>query len=147
RNLDRFGPGEAIEIPAGAAHTQLPVGNAPGHVRATVTPAGRTEAYLRRLAAMSSEGQFDRAGRPRPAAGARMLLDFSDVGYATLAPLGPQLAAARALLAIAAPFRLAASGSRAAAHRIWRRYEFVDEWEVHATPEAVYDVLLDASTY
>jgi len=58
-----------------------------------------------------------------------MLLDFADVGYATFAPLALQRAAASALL------------------RVWREYAFVDEWDVSAPPEAVYDVLIDARTY
>lgn len=121
--------GDDLTVPAGKPHRQLPAGSDPGHVRVTVKPAGRTEEYLRYLAQLARDGQFTRLGLPRALAGARMLLEFADVGYATLAPLALQRAAAAELL------------------RVWREYAFVDEWDVTAPPEAVYDVLVDGHTY
>lgn len=121
--------GDHLTVPAGKPHRQLPAGSEPGHVRVTVKPAGRTEEYLRYLAQLARDGQFNRLGLPRPLAGARMLHEFADVGYATLAPLALQRAAASALL------------------RVWREYAFVDEWDAAAPPEAVYDVLVDGRTY
>ncbi len=78
---------------------------------------------------LARDGQFNRLGLPRALAGARMLLEFADVGYATIAPLALQRAGAAALLGV------------------WREYAFVDEWDVAAAPEAVYDVLVDGHTY
>jgi uncharacterized protein YndB with AHSA1/START domain len=143
----RLGPGEKLVVPAGAPHLQLPAGAGPGHVRVRVRPAGRTEEYLRRLADLSEQEQFDGAGRPRPIAAAHMLLDFSDVGHATFAPLSLQLRAARALLAVADGATAARRAFSAAASDVWRAYEFVDEWEVSAPATAVYDVLVDGRTY
>ncbi len=124
-----LGPGDSFTVPAGAPHRQLPAGSQTGHVRVTVTPAGRTAEYLRYLAQLARDGQFNRLGMPRALAGARMLLEFADVGYATFAPLERQRQAASALL------------------RVWREYAFVDQWHVAAPPDAVYDVLLDGRTY
>jgi uncharacterized protein YndB with AHSA1/START domain len=76
-----------------------------------------------------------------------MVLDFSDVGYATFAPLPVQRALARAVLAGTEPATATGRALAAIGARIWRRYEFVDEWEVSALPEAVYDVLVDGRTY
>jgi mannose-6-phosphate isomerase-like protein (cupin superfamily)/uncharacterized protein YndB with AHSA1/START domain len=121
--------GDSFTVPAGTPHRQLPAGSEIGHVRVTVTPAGRTEQYLRYLAQLARDGQFNRLGMPRPLAGARMLLEFADVGYATVAPLAFQRRAASALL------------------RVWREYAFVDEWDVAAPPDAVYDVLVDGHSY
>jgi mannose-6-phosphate isomerase-like protein (cupin superfamily)/ketosteroid isomerase-like protein/uncharacterized protein YndB with AHSA1/START domain len=121
--------GDHLTVPAGKPHRQLPAGSEPGHVRVTVKPAGRTEEYLRYLAQLARDGQFNRLGLPRALAGARMLLEFADVGYATFAPLSLQRQAAAALL------------------RTWREYAFVDQWDVAAPPDAVYDVLVDAQTY
>src|SRR5436305_14302615 len=42
--------GESIEIPAGTPHTQVPHGEGPGTVRIQVRPAGRTWAFMERLA-------------------------------------------------------------------------------------------------
>jgi predicted ester cyclase/mannose-6-phosphate isomerase-like protein (cupin superfamily)/uncharacterized protein YndB with AHSA1/START domain len=127
--VDVLRPGEHLTVPAGKPHRQLPAGSEPGHVRVTVKPAGRTEQYLRYLAQLAQDGQFNRLGLPRALSGAQMLLEFADVGYATFAPLALQRRAASALL------------------RIWREYAFVDQWEVAAPPDAVYDVLVDAQTY
>ncbi|HUB75580.1 MAG TPA: SRPBCC family protein, partial [Solirubrobacteraceae bacterium] len=121
--------GDRLTVPAAAPHRQLPAGSEPGHVRVTVRPAGRTEQYLRHLAQLARDGEFNRLGMPRPLAGARMLLEFADVGYATFAPLALQRRAASALL------------------RTWREYAFVDQWHVAAPPGAVYDVLVDGRTY
>jgi uncharacterized protein YndB with AHSA1/START domain len=143
----RVPTGGSIEIPPGSPHRQLPAGAGLGHVRVRVRPAGRTEQYLRRLALLSREGEFDRAGRPRPVAGARMLLDFSDVGYAAIAPVEVQRGAAAAVLAGAGLLGGVRRWLSAAAGRVWRAYEFVDRWEVAAPPQAVYDVLVDGRTY
>lgn len=44
--------GQSIEIPPGTPHTQVPVGTGDGRVRITTRPAGRTAAFLERLAAL-----------------------------------------------------------------------------------------------
>jgi quercetin dioxygenase-like cupin family protein len=74
--------GQSIEVPAGTPHTQTPVGDGAGVVRIQVEPAGRTQAFMERLASLSAEGQFTRAGYPRPLAGAELVLEFSGAGHA-----------------------------------------------------------------
>jgi quercetin dioxygenase-like cupin family protein/uncharacterized protein YndB with AHSA1/START domain len=124
--------GESIEVPAGTPHTQVPVGEGPGHVRIQVRPAGRTREFLEQLAKLCRDGNVTRSGYPRPAAAADLILGFSDTGHANVPPLRVQRAIARAVLAVA---------------RASRPYVFVDEWDVAAAPEAVFDVLADAQTY
>jgi uncharacterized protein YndB with AHSA1/START domain/quercetin dioxygenase-like cupin family protein len=124
-----LGPGDSIEIPRDTPHTQLPAGDGIGHIRVTVRPAGRTEAFLERLAELSRTGQLTRFGFPRPVAGARLVLELGDAGHAARPPLRVQQAIARAIL------------------RASRPYEFVDEWDVAAPPEAVFDALADARSY
>src|SRR5688572_8939786 len=52
-----LGPGEAMEVPAGASHRQLPGdGDGDGRVRVQLRPAGRTEEFLARLASLSDAG-------------------------------------------------------------------------------------------
>jgi quercetin dioxygenase-like cupin family protein/uncharacterized protein YndB with AHSA1/START domain len=128
--VHRLGPGEAMEVPAGTPHRQRPGGDGPGRVRIQVRPAGRTEEFLRRLAEMASAGQFFPGGWPRPLAGAALVRDFADVGHAARPPLRVQTALAGGLL-------------RAAS----REYQFVDEWDVAAPPEATFAALADARTY
>jgi uncharacterized protein YndB with AHSA1/START domain len=124
--------GQSIEVPPGTAHTQLPVGQGPGRVRIQVRPAGQTEAFLRRVADLCAEGQFMRQGFPRPAAGAHLLLDFAGAGHAAMPSLRVQRAIARTALAMSNPMR---------------PYVFVDEWDVAAPLEAVFDAIADARSY
>src|SRR5215472_12552446 len=74
--------GDSIEVPAGTPHTQVPAGDGPGRVRIQVRPAGRTEAFMRRVAALCREGKFTARGWPRPVAGAEMVLEFGEAGHA-----------------------------------------------------------------
>jgi uncharacterized protein YndB with AHSA1/START domain len=126
----RLGPGDAMEVPAGAAHRQVPGPEPHGRVRVQLRPAGRTGAFLQRLADMSDEGGLNRWGLPKPLAGARLIEDFGDEGHLARPPLVLQRRFARALL-------------RASE----REYVFVDEWDVAAPREAVFDALADARTY
>jgi quercetin dioxygenase-like cupin family protein/uncharacterized protein YndB with AHSA1/START domain len=126
----RLGAGEAMEVPAGVAHRQRGGSDEPGRVRIQVRPAGSTYAFLARLEEMGRAGQVTRGGFPRPVAGARMVRDFGDEGHAARPSLRVQKAIASAILAVASS-----------------EYLFVDEWDVAAPPEAVWDALADARTY
>jgi uncharacterized protein YndB with AHSA1/START domain/mannose-6-phosphate isomerase-like protein (cupin superfamily) len=123
-------PGEAAEVPPGKSHRQLPAGDGPGRVRVQLTPAGRTEEFLARLAAIDAAGAFTRSGYPRPVAAAGLVLDFADVGHAAFPPAAVQRALAGAVL-------------RATS----REYAFLDEWHVAAPREAVFAALADARSY
>jgi mannose-6-phosphate isomerase-like protein (cupin superfamily)/uncharacterized protein YndB with AHSA1/START domain len=125
-------PGDRMAVPSGQVHRQMPAGEGQGHVRVTVSPAGRTEEFLRRLAGLCAEGQFNRAGFPRPVAGARLICDFADAGHAAMPSLPVQLRLAKGILALA---------------RLWREYAFVDEWDVAAAAPDVYEALADSRTY
>jgi uncharacterized protein YndB with AHSA1/START domain/mannose-6-phosphate isomerase-like protein (cupin superfamily) len=124
--------GESMEVPVGAPHSQLPVRGGAGRVRVQVRPAGETQAFLERLAELCRAGRINRFGFPRPLAAAQLVLDFSHTGHASRPPLGVQRALARLVLAGA---------------RTLRPYVFVDQWEVAAPPEAVFDAIADARTY
>jgi uncharacterized protein YndB with AHSA1/START domain/quercetin dioxygenase-like cupin family protein len=124
-----LGPGDSIEIPAGTRHTQVPVGEGDGRVRIQARPAGTTEAFLERMAGLCQSGEVTRSGFPKPVAGARLVLDFAEAGYASAPPLAVQRGLAKTILAVAGP------------------YVFVDEWDVAAPPEAVFDAIADARSY
>jgi uncharacterized protein YndB with AHSA1/START domain/mannose-6-phosphate isomerase-like protein (cupin superfamily) len=127
-----IGPGQSIEVPAGARHSQIPVGEGEGRVRIQVRPAGDTQGFLERLEEICANGQMTRSGFPRPVAGARLIRDYGHTGHATRPPLGAQRALAGLILGIARPLR---------------PYVFVDEWEVAAPPESVFDAIADARSY
>ena len=124
--------GESIEVPAGTPHRQVSAGQGAGRVRVQLRPAGRTQAFLERLADLCRDGQVNRFGFPRPVAGARLVRDFADTGHASRPPVAVQ----RAL-----------SGLVAALARPPRPYVFVDQWDVAAPPEAVFDAIADARSY
>jgi len=128
----RLTEGQSIEVPAGTPHTQGPLGDGPGRVRIQVRPAGRTRQFLERLATLCREGNVTRLGYPRPAAAAELILEFSDTGHANIPPLGVQRAIAHVVLAVA---------------KSSRPYVFVDQWDVAAPPEAVFDAVADAGSY
>ena len=88
--------GQSIEVPAGAPHTQVPVGDGRGVVRIQVRPAGRTQAFLERLAELCREGKITRMGFPRPVAGAELVLEYGDTGHAAKPSLRVQRAIAAA---------------------------------------------------
>jgi mannose-6-phosphate isomerase-like protein (cupin superfamily)/uncharacterized protein YndB with AHSA1/START domain len=127
-----IGPGESITVPPDTPHSQIPEGEGDGRVRITVRPAGDTQAFLERMAEMCAQGQMTRSGFPRPLAGARLIRDFWQAGYASKPPLRVQLGLARALLAPS---------------HLMRPYVFVDEWDVAAPPDAVFDAIADARSY
>jgi quercetin dioxygenase-like cupin family protein/uncharacterized protein YndB with AHSA1/START domain len=122
--------GEAMAVPPGVAHRQRGAGAGPGRVRVQLRPAGRTEAFLERLAELSAAGAYNRWGFPRPLAGAALVRDFADEGHAAQPPLAVQRALAGALLGVGAP-----------------EYRFVDEWDVAAPREEVFAAIADARTY
>jgi len=124
--------GESIEVPPGTPHTQTPVGGGPGRIRIEVRPARNTQEFLERLAELCSAGKIGRRGFPQPLAGAELILEHADAGYASGPPLRVQQAVARTVLRVA---------------RLSRPYVFVDEWDVAASPESVFDALADATSY
>lgn len=124
--------GQSMEVPAGTPHSQLPAGQGPGRIRVRVRPAGRTQAFLERLADLCGEGQINRFGFPRPLAGAQLVRDFADTGHASRPPVPVQRVLAGLVIALA---------------RLLRPYVFIDQWEVAAPPEAVFDAIADARSY
>jgi mannose-6-phosphate isomerase-like protein (cupin superfamily)/uncharacterized protein YndB with AHSA1/START domain len=124
--------GQSIEVPAGVPHSQVPMGVGSGATRIQVRPAGRTQAFLERLAELCAEGKLTRSGFPRPLAGAELALDFSDTGHAAMPPLAVQRALAGLIMAVARPMR---------------PYVFVDQWDVAAPPDAVFAAIADSRTY
>jgi uncharacterized protein YndB with AHSA1/START domain/mannose-6-phosphate isomerase-like protein (cupin superfamily) len=133
--------GDVLTVPPGMAHTQEPMGTGAGTVRIIHTPAGESEAFLEKLAALSREGRILKSGWPRPTATAELIRDHAPAGSAAKPPPAVQQAIATAILTGARAAR--AVRERAAGNE----YLFVDEWDVAAPPHAVFDALADARTY
>jgi uncharacterized protein YndB with AHSA1/START domain len=139
-------PGDAIEVPAGAPHRQLPLGEGDGRDRVILRPAGSTQEFLERLAELSASGAFNRFGLPKPVAGAELVRGFGEGGHASRPSLGAQQAIAGLVLKVAAAFG-GAAGSAEAHGGPHAPYLFVDEWDVAAPQEAVFVALADSRTY
>jgi uncharacterized protein YndB with AHSA1/START domain/quercetin dioxygenase-like cupin family protein len=135
-------PGEAAEVPPRTVHRHLAVDDA-GAVRVIVRPAATTEAFLERLAALCRDGRITRSGYPRPVAAAELIRDFGADGRAARPPAPVQRALAAGILGGARAGR----ALRARAEGASGEYLFVDEWDVAAPPQAVFDALADARTY
>ena len=135
--------GDTIDVPPGTAHTQAAMGDGDGTVRITHRPAGRTEELMERLAALSRDGRLLKSGWPRPTAAAELVRDFGDSAHAARPPLAIQRAIAAGMLAAARAGR----SVRERAADASGEYVFVDEWDVAAPQQAVYDALADARTY
>jgi len=122
----RLGPGDEMTTPPGTPHAQLAGGEGVGRVRVTLRPAGRTQEFLERLAAI----KVNRFGWPGPVDAAQIFRDFGSEGSATKPSVRVQRAFSRAVLAVAS-----------------HEYLFVDEWDVAAPRERVFDAISDARTY
>src|SRR3954470_774886 len=133
-------PGDVYEVQPGTPHRQLSLGEH-GTVRVSIRPARRTEELIERMARLAREGRITRSGWPRPTAAAELIRDFSEDGGASRPPVRVQRAVASGILA-------AAGAGRAVRERAGgNEYLFVDEWDVAAPREAVFDALADARTY
>ncbi|MEA2383034.1 MAG: hypothetical protein QOH72_3005 [Solirubrobacteraceae bacterium] len=137
-------PGDGQTVPPGTAHTQVPMGTGAGTVRITHTPAGDTEGFLEKVAGFSRDGRILKGGWPRPTAAAELIRDFGQSGSAARPPAAVQRALATGILATA---RAARAVRERAAGASDNEYLFVDEWDVAAPPQAVFDALADARTY
>jgi quercetin dioxygenase-like cupin family protein/uncharacterized protein YndB with AHSA1/START domain len=129
-------PGGTAVIPAGTVHKHYPSGVGEGRTRVELRPALRTEQFLERLAELSRDGQITGRGYLRPVALARLIRDFPDEGHAPQPPPAVQRALARGIAGVADAWA-----------RRGGEYLFVDEWDVAAPREAVFDALADARTY
>jgi uncharacterized protein YndB with AHSA1/START domain/mannose-6-phosphate isomerase-like protein (cupin superfamily) len=137
-------PGDAHTIPPGTAHTQVPMGAGAGTVRITVTPAGDSEGFLEKMAELSRDGRLLQSGWPRPTAAAELIREYAGAGSAAKPPPAVQQALATAILGAARAGRAVRERLAGAARS---EYLFVDEWDVAAPPQAVFDALADARTY
>ncbi len=130
--------GDTVVVPAATPHRLFKVGDEQVHALFELRPALRSEELLRRFFRLAQEGKVSAKGMPSLLELALIARDFEQEGYATKPPLTVQ----RALLgplAMIARNRAAAPSSAP--------YLFVDEWDVAAPREAVFDALADGSTY
>ena len=152
-------PGDAVDVPAGTPHRLISRG--PVEARFEFRPALRQEVLAETFAGLARDGKVSRRGLPNVLQLAVIAREFEEEGYGTRPPLTVQRAVLGPLAAI----------GRRRGYRSWypdysdpqvarmaveesaperadtTGYVFVDEWEVDAPIEAVFDALADARTY
>jgi quercetin dioxygenase-like cupin family protein len=114
--------GDTITIPPDTPHYQKPGPEPSGRVRIRLTPSARSDEFFERL----TELEYNRFGLPKPVSGAKFVRELGEAGHAAWPSLKTQQRLARLLDT---------------------EYVFVDEWDVRAPIEAVYDALADGTTY
>jgi mannose-6-phosphate isomerase-like protein (cupin superfamily) len=117
-----LGPGEEITIPPDTPHTQRPGSKERGRIRIRLTPSARSDEFFERLAQL----EYNRFGFPKPRSGAKFVRELGEAGHAARPSLRTQQ-------------RIAAL--------LDDEYTFVDEWDVAAPQEDVFDTLADGTTY
>jgi quercetin dioxygenase-like cupin family protein/uncharacterized protein YndB with AHSA1/START domain len=124
----RLGPGDVELVPPRTPHRIFAIGEEPVHARFELRPALRSAELLERLFALGGKpGLLDLALVGR---------QFEAEGYPTRPPLAVQRVLLTPLAAIA---RARKDGPG--------EYVFVDEWDVDAPREAVFEAIADGSTY
>ena len=148
-----LGPGDSLVVPAGTPHRLVEHGTV--HARFELTPALRQEVLLETFAGLARDGKLGRRGLPSLLQLAVIAREFEPEGRAAKPPRAIQRALLAPLAAIGRrrgyrPWYEAYSGNgvqRLAIRRDGAGYVFVDEWDVAAPIEAVFDAVADARTY
>jgi mannose-6-phosphate isomerase-like protein (cupin superfamily)/uncharacterized protein YndB with AHSA1/START domain len=124
----RLGPGDVETVPPRTAHRIFATGDRPVRVRFASRPALRSAELLERL--------FELGEKPGLLDLALIGREFAPEGHPTRPPLPVQRVLLTPLAALA---RARKDGPR--------DYLFVDEWDVDAPREAVFEAIADGSTY
>ena len=137
-------PGDVETVPVGTQHRIFALQDGPLRARFALRPALESEALLETLFGLAQAGEVGRRGEPNLLRLAVIFDEFRDLGR----PPRPSPAVQRALLApLAAAGRALGYRARFAEEGERGEYVFVDEWDVDAPQEAVYDALADARSY
>lgn len=98
-----YGPGEAFEVPRGAAHQMWNPSHEPARAIWQTRPRGRTEDWFRALDRLQRSGRVDKDGMPGPLAMGVLLTHYRDVFRLSA---GPQALVRAVLAALGALGRL-----------------------------------------
>ena len=145
-----LGPGDAVVVAPGTPHKLVAYGQV--HARIELQPALRQELLIETFAGLERDGRISRGGLPSLLQLAVIGREFAAEGHATKPPLPVQRVLLGALAAIGRrrgyrPAYEAYSGPAAAPAPSEPGYVFVDEWDVAAPIEAVFDALADSRSY
>jgi quercetin dioxygenase-like cupin family protein len=153
-----LGPGDRLVVPAGTPHRLVEHGTV--HARFELRPALRQELLLETFGGLARDGKLGASGLPSLLQLAVIAREFAPEGHAVKPPAAIQRALFGPLAAIGRrrgyrAWYEAYSGPDADRLPIRRGddapagagYVFVDEWDVDAPIDAVFDAIADARTY
>jgi quercetin dioxygenase-like cupin family protein len=152
-----LGPGDSLLVPAGKPHRLIDRG--PCEMRQEVRPALRQEVLMETIVGLACDGKLSKRGLPKPLQLAVFAREFEDEGYALRPPIAVQRALFAPLAAIGrrrgyrgSYAKYSGDGARtckvASSPRSGDRgYVFIDEWDIDAPIEAVFEAISDARTY
>ena len=154
-----LGSGDVVDVPAGTPHRL--VNRGPMEARFEVRPALRQEVLVETLTGLARDGKVSSRGLPKLLQLTVIAREFEEEGYGTRPPLAVQRALFGPLAAIGRRRGYRAWYPRYSDPEVARMavpesapdradttgYVFIDEWEVDAPIEAVFDALADARTY
>jgi len=144
----RLGPGDVEDVPVGTRPRIFATQEEPLRARFALRPAFASEVLLETLFGLARDGKVDGKGNPSPLQLAVILSEFAELGRPPKPPPRVQnvMFAPFAALGRARGYRASYPEYSEGAGKPGE-YVFIDEWDVDARPEAVFDALADASTY
>jgi uncharacterized protein YndB with AHSA1/START domain len=146
----RLGPGNVEDVPVATQHRVFSTQDAPLKARFLLCPALESEVLLETLFGLARDGKVDANGNPSPLQLAVIFSEFAELGRPPKPPAGVQRALFAPFAALGRARGLRArypQYSEGVSEAPPGEYVFVDEWDVDAPAEAVFDALADATTY
>ena len=146
----RLQPGDVEDVQVATQHRVFATQDGPLKARFALRPALESEVLQETLFGLARDGKVDAKGNPSPLQLAVIFSEFADLGRPPKPPAGVQRAIFAPFAAIGRARGLRArypqysEGVSEAPHG---EYVFIDEWDVDAPAEAVFDALADATTY
>jgi mannose-6-phosphate isomerase-like protein (cupin superfamily)/uncharacterized protein YndB with AHSA1/START domain len=145
----RLGPGDVEEVPPNTRHRIFATQGTPIRARFALRPALESEVLLETLFGLARDGKVGADGNPKPLQLAVIFDEFAELGRPPQPPPGVQKALFKPVAALGRARGLRArypQYSEGVADETGE-YVFIDEWDVDAPQEAVFDALADATTY
>jgi mannose-6-phosphate isomerase-like protein (cupin superfamily)/uncharacterized protein YndB with AHSA1/START domain len=143
--------GGVVVVPPRTPHRLFPVDTSEVHAVFEVRPALDADVLIETIAGLARDGKVNAKGNPGLLQLAVIAREFEHVGYTTRPPLAAQRALLGPLAAVGRRLGYRArypeySGEAAEAPAA-NEYVFLDEWDVAAPIEAVFEAIADARTY
>jgi mannose-6-phosphate isomerase-like protein (cupin superfamily)/uncharacterized protein YndB with AHSA1/START domain len=143
--------GDVVVVPPRTPHRLFPVDGSEVDAVLEVRPALDADVLIETIAGLARDGKVNAKGNPRLLQLAVIAREFEHIGYTTRPPLAVQRVVLGGLAAIGRRLgyraRYPEYSGQGGATPAANEYVFLDEWDVAAPIEAVFDAIADARTY